>query len=99
MKINITYHDDSALTVEEVVKQAEHNYGRNAIVEVTAHSSAPHDQIYFAIQQIITARQLALIYDNKYTYQKDIANLRSDVLAKLIDILDSVIIDNEARVA
>jgi hypothetical protein len=48
---------------------------------------------------MVTYRQLSLLYDNKDTYQKDIKMLRAEVLSKLEDILDSVIIDNESRVA
>lgn len=99
MKVELTYHDDTAFTVEEVVKLAEHNYGKNVRVQVHADSLAPHDQIYFALQQIVTARQLALLYDSKFTYQIDIKNLRAETLYKLQEILDTVIIDNESKVA
>lgn len=99
MKVKINYHDETSFTPEEVVKLAHHNYGSNISVEVEADSPAPHDQLYFAIQQIITARQLALIYDSKFTYQKDIKELRAEVLYKIQEILDTVIIDNESKVA
>ena len=98
MKIKIEYHDDASLTVEEVVKLAQHNYGKSAHIEVQADSAAPHDTIYFALQQIITHRQLALFFDNKDTYQKDLKLLRAETLFKIAEILDSVIIDNESRV-
>lgn len=99
MKVTITYHDESSFTVEEVVRFAEHNYGKNVKVVAEADSPAPHDQIAFAIQQIITHRQLSMLYDDKYSYQKDIKLLRAETLAKLEEILDSVIIDNESKVA
>ena len=99
MKITITYHDDKSFTSEEVVKLAHTNYGKSARVEVQADSPAPHDQIAFAIQQIITPRQLSLLFDNKYTYQKDIKMLRAEIMMKLEEILDMVIIDNESKVA
>lgn len=98
MKVNIQYIDDSSLTVEEVVKQAQHNYGKSVKVEVFSDSLAPHDLIYFALQQIITYRQLSLWYDNKYSYDKDIKVLRQEVLTKVEELLDTVIIDNESRV-
>lgn len=98
MKVNVSYFDDSSLTVEEVVKLAQYNYGKNVHVEVYSDSPAAHDLIYFALQQIVTFRQLSLLYDNKDTYQKDIKMLRAEVLGKLEDILDSVIIDNESRI-
>lgn len=99
MRVDISYHDDTSFTVEEVVKFAQSVHGKNVKVDVHADSLAPHDQIYFALQQMVTARQLVLLYDNKYTYQKDIQTLRAEVLYKLQEILDSVIIDNESRVA
>lgn len=99
MQVTLKYYDDHALTVEEVVKLAQQNYGKNVKVEVQSDSSAPHDLIYFALQQIVTYRQLSLLYDNKYSYQNDIKLLRAEVLSKLEEILDSVIIDNESRVS
>jgi hypothetical protein len=99
MKVTVTYHDEDSLTVEEVVKLAQHNYGRSVKVETQADSPAPFDVIYFAIQQTITHRQLALLYDNKESYQKDIKLLRAELVYKLTEILDSVIIDNESRIA
>lgn len=98
MKVNLTYNDETSLTVEEVVKNAQHHFGKTVKVETYADSLAPHDVLYFAIQQIITYRQLALLYDSKYSYQKDIKVLRAEVLSKLEDILDSVIIDNESKI-
>jgi hypothetical protein len=98
MKVTLTFNDDASLTVEEVVKQAQHNYGKSVKVETFADSRAPHDQLYFALQQIITYRQLTLIYDNKYSYQKDIKVLRAETLSKVEEILDSVIVDNESRI-
>lgn len=98
MEVFIKYNDSDSFTVEEIVKLAQHNYGRNVSVEVRADSPAPHDLIYFALQQIITYRQLSLLYDNKETYNKDIKLLRAEVLHKMTEILDSVIIDNESKV-
>ena len=99
MQVTIKYNDDHAFTVEEVVALAHTNYGKMAKVEVQSDSPAPHDLLYFALQQMVTYRQLALLYDDKYKYQSDIKHLRSEILVKLGEILDSVIIDNESRVA
>jgi hypothetical protein len=98
MQVTIKYSDGTSLTPEEVVKLAQHNYGKNISVRVDADSPAPHDIIIFGLQQIITARQLELLYDNKYSYQKDIKALRSETLVKLEELLDTVIIDNESKV-
>jgi len=98
MKVNIRYHDNESFTVEEIVKQAQDNYGKKVSVVVEPESSAPHDQIYFALQQIVTYRQLALLYDNKFSYKNDLKALRAEVLQDITEILDSVIVDNEAKV-
>lgn len=99
MQVTIKYNDDAAITVEEVVAAAHNRYGPMAKIEVQADSPAPHDLIYFALQQMLTHKQLALWYDDKFKYHSDIKHLRSETLVKLGEILDSVIIDNESRVA
>lgn len=98
MKITITYHDTEALTSEEVVRQAIHNYGKQANVEIMPESAKPHDLIYFALQQIITHQQLGLLFDDKLGYQSSIQKLRNETLYKVEEILSQVIIDNESRV-
>ena len=98
MKVNITYHDLDSLTVEEVVRQAEHNYGKNVKVEVTPESWIAYDAIYFGLQQLITHEQVSLLYDKGSDYQTDIKKLRSDVLFKVHELIDQVIIDNESKV-
>jgi hypothetical protein len=98
MKITITYHDTEALTAEEVVRLAVHNYGKQATVEIMPESSKPHDLIYFALQQIITHQQLSLLFDDKLGYQSSVQKLRNETLYKVEEILSQVIIDNESRV-
>jgi len=99
MKVTITYHDNESLTVEEVVRQAVHNYGKQAKIEIMPESTIAYDLVYFGIQQLITHEQLSLIYDSGGSYQVDIKKLRSDILYKLEEIIDQVIIDNESKVA
>jgi len=99
MKVTITYHDNDAFTAEEVVKQAEHNYGKAAKVEIMPESTKAHDLVYFALQQIVTHEQLSLLYDDKFGYQASLQKLRNETLYKMGEILDQVIIDNESRVA
>ena len=99
MQVTIKYSDDTAFTVEEIVKQAVHTYGKRATVEVLPDSAKPHDLIYFALQCMITHEQLSMLYDDKFGYAKSIQSLRGDTLYKLGEILDSVIMDNESKVA
>lgn len=99
MRVTITYTDNESFTVEEVVKQATHNYGKLAKVEVMPESTMAYDYIYFGLQQLITHEQLSLLFDGGGSYQKDIKRLRDQVLYKVTEILDQVIIDNESKVS
>lgn len=98
MKVTITYHDNDSFTVEEVVMQAVHNYGKAARVEVMPESTLAYDHIYFGLQQLITHEQLSLLYDRDSAYQQDIRKLRERVLYNITEIIDQVIIDNESKV-
>lgn len=98
MQVTIKYTDDKAFTIEEITKQVAHLHGKYATVEVLPDSAKPHDLMYFAIQAMITHQQLSLLYDDKFGYTKSIKTLRADTMYKLGEILDSVIIDNEAKI-
>jgi hypothetical protein len=98
MKVTITYHDTESFTVEEVVKQAVHNYGRQAQVEVMPESTMAYDHIYFGLQQLVTHEQLSLLFDKGSSYQQDIKKLRESIVYKITEIIDQVIVDNESKV-
>lgn len=99
MKVTITYHDNASFTVEEVVKQAVDNYGKMAQVEIMPESTMAYDHIYFGLQQLITHEQLSMLFDKGSSYQQDIKKLREQVLYKVTEIIDQVIIDNESKVS
>lgn len=99
MKVTITYHDNDSLTVEEVVKQAVHNYGRNAQIDVMPDSTMAYDHIHFGLQQLINHEQFSILFDRKMSdYQKDLKKLRAGVLYKVTEIIDQIIVENEAKV-
>lgn len=98
MKVKITYHDNQSFTVEEVVKQAIHNYGKTASIEVMPESTLAYDYIYFGLQQLITHEQLSLLFERNTRYQQDIKKLRQEIIYKITEIIDQVIIDNESKV-
>ena len=98
MEVTIKFNDEHSLTVEEIVKQAEQNYGRSVVVDVMPDSTKAYDLIYFGLQQIMTHQQLSMLFDDKSGYQSKLKNLRSETLFKLQEIIDQVIIDNEAKV-
>lgn len=98
MQVTITYNDNQSFTKEEVVRQAMVNYGKHIKVDVNPESTNAHDFLYFGIQQIITHEQISLIFDSGPSYQKDLKKLRAETLYKIEEILDSVIVDNEAKI-
>ncbi len=99
MRVNITYVDQDSFTVEEVVKQAVNNYGKQVQVEVMPESSIAYDHIYFGIQQLATHEQLSLLFEKNADYHSSLQKLRSQILYKLTEILDQVIVDNESKVS
>lgn len=99
MKVTITYHDNDSFTVEEVVKQAVHNYGKLAQVEVMPESTMAYDHIYFGLQQLVTHEQLSMLFDKGSSYQQDIKKLRDQIIYKVTEIIDQVIVDNESKVS
>ena len=98
MKVTITYHDNQSFTIEEVVKQAVHNYGKTVKIEVMPESTMAYDHIYFGLQQLITHEQLSLLFEKDARYQQDIKKLREEVLYKVTEVIDQAIIDNESKV-
>lgn len=99
MQVKITYNDSTSFSKEEVVRNAVHNYGKGAKVEVLPDSTNAHDFIYFGIQQIISHEQISLIFERGLDYQAQLKKLRAETLYKIEEILDTVIVDNEARVS
>ena len=99
MKVNIQYFDETSLTVEEVVSHAVKEFGPRAKVDIGPATNIAYDHIYFGLMQLITHRQVSAFYDTSVPYQKAIGTIRKETLEKLVEILDQVIIDNEAKVS
>lgn len=99
MQVKLTYHDTESFTVDEVIRQAKHNYGSNVSIEVSPESNSAVDILYFAIQQLITHEQLSLLFDSRGSYHQDIKKLRSETLYQIERVLDEVILDNETKVS
>lgn len=99
MKITLTYYDTDSLTKEEVIQQAKRNYGEHVQVDIMPTSSDPKDIIYFALQQLVTYEQLSALFDAPHLYENQLIVLRARI-RELLDLeLESVIKDNEKRVA
>jgi hypothetical protein len=99
MNVTITYSDSESLTVEEVVKTAQGNYGKLVTVNISPESTMAYDYVYFGIQQLMTHRQISLMYEKGANYQNSIKNLRAEILSKLTEITDQVIVDNESKIS
>lgn len=96
-KIRVTYHDNDALTVEEIVKNNKNIHGKTCEIEVFPESMLPHDLISFALWQMTAATQTAYFFNEKELYPKHIKEMRADIMYKLEEILDDVILENEER--
>jgi hypothetical protein len=97
MKVKLTYHDQESFTIDEVIRQAKQNYGSGVEVEILPESTTTPDILYFALQQMIVHKQLSALYDAKSAYHQEIKKLREETLYKVQEVLDEVIMDNEAK--
>lgn len=97
MQVILKFHDNEALLPEEVIRQAKHNYGDRCQVTVRPESDTPIDYLYFAIQRLISGDHISLYYDSGPTYQQDLKKLRAEMMYKIEEVLNDVIIDNEQR--
>jgi len=98
MQVVVEYHDTESFLIEEVIKQAKNNYGAQASVKVLPDSNTPIDYLYFAIQRLITGDHLTLLFDSGSMYKKDLEKLRSEIMYKVGEVVNDVIIENEARI-
>jgi hypothetical protein len=53
--------------------------------------------VYFALQQIVTGKQLNMLFDEGALYPKKLKEFRSEILGRLTVELDEVIQDNEYK--
>ena len=99
MKLVAKFHDLDSFTSEEAIRRVKDLLGD--FIEVKAYPSTtdPWDNIYFAIQQIITVDQLNLVFDEGPLYPEKVKEFRAKILAKLEAELDEVIKDNEEKVS
>jgi hypothetical protein len=97
MQVIVKYHDNDSFLIEEIVKQAKTNYGAVASVKVLPESDTPIDYLYFALQRLITGDQLSILYESGDLYPKELDKLRNEILYKVGDVLNEVIMDNETK--
>lgn len=98
MKVLIEYHDNDALTIEEIVKNNKRTHGNSAVTKVLPESTLPHDLIQFALWQMTAAEQTALFFNEGALYSKKLKELRASILYKMEEILDDVLLENEEKI-
>ncbi len=98
MQVIVKYHDRDSFLIEEVIKQAKNNYGARVSVEIQPDSNTPMDYLYFAIQRLITGDHITLLFDSGSMYKKDLEKLRAEIMYKVGEVVDDVILENEARI-
>lgn len=97
MKIVAKFSDVDSFTAIEAIRRAKDLLGEFSEVKAYPSTTDPWDTIYFAIQQIITDKQLNLLFDEGPLYPKKVKELRSVMIEKLTKELDEVISDNEYK--
>jgi hypothetical protein len=98
MQVTIKYHDDSALTPDEVVAHAKRMYGQSATIRVLPDSPDTYSLLYFAIQKIITLDQIDALFHDGALYPERVELLKKKAYASFDEALTQVLKDNEERV-
>ena len=99
MKARVRIFDHSALTHEELIQRIKAQFNcSDSDIEVMPDSNKPIDHIYFGIQQLITADQLDILFQEGALYHDKLEALRRATLEIISAELDRVIIDNEAKI-
>ena len=87
-----------SLTPDEVVRQAHEAFGNHINVECRPDSTQPYDYLSFGFSQLLTHEQLSIYFNKSADYNTEVAALRAKVIAKAIEIIDQVIVENESKV-
>lgn len=100
MKVILKYYEDSALTEEEVIARAKESLGVSpSSIEIYPNSNDPLDHIYFGIQQLVTYRQLDMLFESGPLYGEKVSKLKAEIMQILESELIRVISDNEHKVS
>jgi len=88
MQVIVKYRDNLSFLPEEVIRQAEQNYGSRATVTLLPDSDTPIDHLYFAVQRMITGDLISAYYDHE-----DVAKIKREFIYKVDEVVDDVIQD------
>ena len=98
MKAKIEYIDKTAISPEELIMQLKKEYGELATVEILPDSKDPFHLIYFAIQELVTVRQLDSFYDDGALYPNKLKDLMGEAEELCRNAIVQVVHDNETKV-
>lgn len=97
MKIKIEYIDSDAFTAEEVMANAKARFGDSANVSVMPDSTDRFSLMYFAVQDLVTEKQLEAYFHEPSLYDKRCKDLIDEVLNLATEAAVRVLRDNERR--
>ena len=97
MKVKIELNDIASFTKEEAIDRVKTLLGKSANVNVYPESDETMDVLRFALIQLVGYNQLCILNDSPYEYDAKIKLLKKEILAKVEDELDSVILANECK--
>lgn len=98
MKVTITYFDNYSLTKEEIIRQAQHNYGDSVEVKVEPVSDDYIDMLHYALRGLITYDQISHYFNSGALYDVKLMELKQKLLNTVNKELDSIVLDNEERI-
>lgn len=97
MKVHVKYIDDESIAPEEVKAQVRKLFGPTASVSIYPDSSDPFSLLYFALQHLITERQVTSLLDDGLLYQTKVEELKKESLILFEEAFLEVVKDNEYR--
>ena len=98
MKATIQYVDNVAVTPEELRIQIKQKFGEGASVRIDPDSNDPYHLMCFAVQQLLTTKQLDSFYDDgAELYNVKLKQLMVEAEELAHDAIMQVIQDNENK--
>lgn len=97
MQVKVTYIDNSSIAPDDIKAHTKALYGESAKVEVFPDSDDPYSVMYFAIQKLITIRQVHSFFDDDILYPEKIGDLRKEVISLVGEAFTDVVKDNEEK--
>lgn len=98
MKVTITYFDNYSLTKEEIIRQAQHNYGDAVEIKVEPISDDYMDMLHYSLSGLVTYDQIGHYFNSGSLYKTKLLELKQRLLDTVSKELDNIVLDNEERI-